>query len=85
MEEDLSKSMNSIKDEAFDHKNIQFFQAKPSLNHDSPEKINSLDNKNKLENEFSLQNHKDDHHNDENILSVENYKANNMNDHFQLD
>lgn len=85
MEDELSKSMISIKDEAFDH-NIQFFQVKSLLNHDSPQKNNSFD-KNKLEKEFSLNNNNIDNRqlNDENILSIENDLNNQMNDHFQLD
>ena len=78
MEEDLSKSMISVKEEAFDH-NIQYFKAKSLLNHE--------EKNNKNEKEIILVNNHKNHNlnGDENILSIENDLNNHMNDQFQLD
>ena len=82
-EEDLSKSIISVKDEAFDN-NIQYFRAKSLLGHDSPNKNGSFE-KSKHEKEFSLNENKNNLNNEENILSVENDTNNRGNDNFQLD
>ena len=82
-EEETSKSMISVKDEAFDN-NIQYFRAKSLLGHDSPKKNSSFE-KSKNEKEVSLNENKHNLNHDENILSIENENNNRMNDNFQLD
>lgn len=80
MEDDLSKSMISLKDEGFDN-NIQCVQTKSLLNHEE------LSYKN-IEIEFSLNEGKNNNrlqHNEENILSIENDINNQMEDQFPLD
>lgn len=79
----MSKSIISVRDEAFDN-NIHYFKAKSLLGHDSPNKNLSFE-KSKNEKEFSLNQNKNILNNEENILSIENEVYNRMNDNFQLD